>query len=243
MRNTPPPTYTYQNTSKNETIVTEHLLNTSRRPSTPEKIRKKSIQSGRTKGGWGWGEMRKQMGPAQLRGSWKEEEKFLHTHCQGDEPGQKRKLTGSKENATRGLWQAEDKRDLYTTLYTPAWDSDLLVWALVECWTLGFGEQTQGEDQFWRCRNSLKGPECGKAATGNVQRSCPVATEAKLLRGVGCKGRVGAAITASFSMRQSCLIQLPCHPPPRQAQETDASDLPTHTLSLETQLGPREYAT
>lgn len=77
MGNTPPPTYTYQNTSKNKTIVTEHLLNTSRRPSTPEKIRKKSIQSGRTKGGGGWGEMRKQMGPTYLRGSWKEEDRFL----------------------------------------------------------------------------------------------------------------------------------------------------------------------
>lgn len=95
-----------------------------------------------------------------------------------------------------------------TTLYTPAWDSNLPVWAGVECWTLGSGEQTQGEDQFWLCRNSLKGLECGKAAIGSVQRSHPVATEAKLLRGVGCQGRVGAAIIASSFMRQSCLSQL-----------------------------------
>ena len=97
-----------KNTSTNETILTEHLLNTSGEPQTPKRTRKIPTQLGRMK-------ERKKRGngtrPAPLAGGAIGEERFPHSgkpphRWRGDQLGQRGGFGDSEESAASGLWQA-----------------------------------------------------------------------------------------------------------------------------------------
>ena len=84
-------------------------------------------------------------------------------------------------------------------LCSPAWDPCPPAWAGAGCWSLGFGGQTQGEDQDWLYRDSLKRVECGN--WGCTRKKPGPTTEARYHCWGACKERGGTTIGDSFPVR------------------------------------------
>ena len=85
------------------------------------------------------------------------------------------------------------------TLHSPAWDTHPLVQARVGWWSAGFGGQTQGEDQDWLHRDSLKRLECGN--WGCTRKKPGPTREARRYGWEAHKKRGGTTIGASFPVR------------------------------------------
>ena len=154
-----------KNTSTGGAVLTEHLPGRKRRPQTPERTRKVSMQLGRMKGEKGVSGT----GPGSLAGSWKEET-FLNPgkplHQQG---AQKWSFRGSEVSPATSPRQTEQRglhRRSSQQAGHPAWDTGLLLWTGAGCWDLEFRGLAWGEDWSWLLGGSLKGLERGPAPQG-----------------------------------------------------------------------------